>query len=329
VSVALSADPLLQALESGAYFQRLVSRPSPHPHRVSPDVFLQATMSSEQPRFTMVTPTFNHEQIIQRTIHAALTHATMAFDWIFIDDGSEDATCETIVEALRVADSTRISSALILRNRVPIYETACDNLGFTLAQTDVIIELQADIEIREPGFDRLLHAPLSTTPAPAAVSGRCGHTFAFLLRSRMPSFVASSMEKHAIGLFDTRIETPAVIEPLRGRFFRCETVPRGPWLVLKRDLERHGYLDERFFFLGNDDHDYHRRMYQAERRRPVYVPMSIHSPLSTGPTRRPRSGTNLAVFEFLASERSGNPAFRRFVWWPKRPMLPTEISVST
>lgn len=329
MNLAQGYERLLHELESGVYYTRLVNRPAPHPHRVAPDVLYQATINRAQPRFTIVTPTFNHEEVIRTTIGAALSHATIPFDWIVIDDGSDDATCDVVIESLRSRDASPVSRALVLRNPVPIYETACDNLGFALAQTDTIVELQADIEIREPAFDRLLHAPLSTTPVPAAVSGRCGHTFAFLLRGRMPGFVAGSMEKHAIGLYDTRIETPDVIDPLRGRFFRCETVPRGPWLLLKRDLERHGYLDERFFFLGNDDHDYHRRLYQAERRRPVYVPMAIHSPLSTGAARRPRSGINRQVFELLASERRRNPAFRRFVWRPRRPMLPTEISVST
>ena len=65
--------------------------------------------------------------------------------------------------------------------------------------------------------------------------------------------------------------------------YRCETVNRGPWLLLKSDLERHGYLDERHFFQGNDDHDYHRRLFDAEGRRPLYVPLSLHAPLALAP----------------------------------------------
>ncbi len=95
--------------------------------------------------------------------------------------------------------------------------------------------------------------------------------------------------------------------------YRCETVNRGPWLVFKTDLERHGYLDERHFFLGNDDHDYHRRLFDAEQRRPVYVPLSLHAPLALGAYRRKRSGVNRDVFMALHAEKRGSPAFHRFL----------------
>ena len=104
------------------------------------------------------------------------------------------------------------------------------------------------------------------------------------------------------------------------------TVPRGPWAVRKSDLERIGYLDERFFFLGNDDHDYHRRLYEATGRRPVYVPMSIDSPLARGANRQPRSGLNRTVFEMLKREKRGSPAFRRFLLTQRRAVLPERIA---
>jgi GT2 family glycosyltransferase len=95
--------------------------------------------------------------------------------------------------------------------------------------------------------------------------------------------------------------------------YRCETVNRGPWALLKRDLERHGYLDERHFFLGNDDHDYHRRLFEAEARRPLYVPMALRSPLAHGAVRRPRTGLNRRLFIALNAEKRGSPGFHRFL----------------
>ena len=111
----------------------------------------------------------------------------------------------------------------------------------------------------------------------------------------------------------TLIDTPSVVDPLKGRIYRCQTVPRGPWVVLKTDLERIGYLDERFFFLGNDDHDYHRRLFDAEGRRPLYVPLSLHAPLALGAVRRRRTGVNREVFNTLNAEKHGSPAFRQFL----------------
>ena len=94
---------------------------------------------------------------------------------------------------------------------------------------------------------------------------------------------------------------------------------------MKSDLERHGYLDERFFFLGNDDHDYHRRLFDAEGRRPLYVPMTLYSPLHFGAARRRRRGVNREVFEMLSAERQGSPAFRQFLASHRTSYVPEEI----
>ena len=147
---------------------------------------------------------------------------------------------------------------------MPIYETACDNLGFALADTEIIVEVQADIQIREPAFDALFLGALGTSPTPAAISGDAD------TRSRCSAAAPASIAlppvaARFVGLCGKTIETPEIVNPIRGRLFRCETVNRGPWVVLKSDLERRGYLDERHFFQGNDDHDYHRRVFEAER----------------------------------------------------------------
>jgi hypothetical protein len=131
--------------------------------------------------------------------------------------------------------------------------------------------------------------------------------------------------RDAIGLYGRRIDTPDVIDDIRGRLYRCETVNRGPWLVFKSDLERHGYLDERHFFLGNDDHDYHRRIFEASGRRPVYLPMRLDSPPSLGARRRPRTGINRQVFRALSAEKRGSPEFHRFLNTLKAPLLPQPV----
>ena len=208
--------------------------------------------------------------------------------------------------------SPLVARATIVRNPVPVYETACDNLGFTLAETEVVVEVQADIQIREQAFDALMLRGCGPSRA-SAVSGRCGHTFRSLERAGPLRSLFRRAAHESIGLCGKTIETPHVIDRLKGRIYRCETVNRGPWLVFKSDLERHGYLDERHFFLGNDDHDYHRRLFDAEQRRPIYVPLSLHAPLALGAFRRPRTGVNRDVFRMLKAEKRGSPDFHRFL----------------
>jgi hypothetical protein len=303
---------VLRSHQSGEYFSRLVNHPTPHRLRQTPELVYHAALNAAEPRFTVVTPTFNHEAIIENTITAIAATASLPFDYVIVDDGSEDGTVERARSCLASWPSPFLSRATIIRNPVPVYETACDNLGFTLAETEVIIEIQADIHIREPAFDALFLRALATAPTPSALSGRCGHTFAFL-RPRSLRSLFSRAWHQSVGLCGKSIQTPDIVSPIRGRMFRCETVNRGPWVLLKSDLERHGYLDERYFFLGNDDHDYHRRIFEADHRRPLYVPIALYSPLALGAARRRRTGVNREVFATLNAEKRGSPAFHRFL----------------
>ena len=321
-----SIDAFFASVKSGRYFSRLVNAPSPHARRSTPELLYHATLSGNEPSFTVVTPVFDHSSILRDHMESVAGSASMPFDWIVIDDGSEDRTGETAKSFFESGHDGLASRATIIRNRVPIYETACDNVGFTLAETQIIIEIQADIQIREPAFDQLFLRALRTSPTPSAISGRCGHTFAFLQRRRNPlRRLFGERRKQSVGLCGRSIETPERIDAIKGRTYRCETVNRGPWLLLKSDLERHGYLDERFFFLGNDDHDYHRRLFDAEGRRPLYVPMTLYSPLHFGAARRRRRGVNREVFEMLSAERQGSPAFRQFLASHRTSYVPEEI----
>jgi glycosyltransferase involved in cell wall biosynthesis len=309
----LAIDALFRGYDSGEYFSRLINQPTPHPLRQAPVLVYHATLTMAEPQFTVVMPTFNHESNIHDSLDGTAAAASLPFDCIVVDDGSDDGTVERARSFFESRRPRLVNRATIIRNPVPAFETACDNLGFTLAQTEIIVEVQADIQIRETAFDALfLRARAISTP-PSAISGRCGHTFR-ALRTRRP--LHSLLRRHAresIGLCGRAIETPELIHPIKGHVYRCETVNRGPWLLLKSDLERHGYLDERHFFQGNDDHDYHRRLFDAEARRPIYVPLSLHAPLALGAARRPRTGINRDVFNVLSAEKRGSPAFHRFL----------------
>lgn len=304
---------LLEGHDRGEYFSRLIHRPAAHSLRERPVLAYHTALSPVEPRSTMVIPTFNHAPIVHDVLQALVAHAAQPFDCIVVDDGSDDGTAEAAVAFFESGAAASVARATVLRNPVPVFETACDNLGFALAETELIIELQADIEIREPAFDRLLQRALATQPTPSAASGRCGHSFAALRRRRHWPWPVSRPQYPAVGLCGEAIESPQLVEPLRGRAYRCETVNRGPWALRRSDLERHGYLDERHFFLGNDDHDYHRRLWQAEARRPLYVPMALYAPLERGAARRPRTGLNRTVFCELKASRTGSPDYHRFL----------------
>ncbi len=328
MSSRATIDRFLDAYADGRYFSALVNAPSPHALRRPPELVYHATLHDAEPHFTIVTPVFNCAASLDGYVEATACAASLPFDWILIDDGSGDGTAERATALLGASASPLVSHATIVRNPAPIFETACDNIGFWLADTDVIIEVQSDIYVREAAFDALVLRTLAMTPQPSAVSGRCGHSF-FGLRHSLVRALLGGRREECVGLCGDLIETPAVVEPIKGHVYRCETVPRGPWAVRKSDLARAGYLDERYFFQDNDDHDYHRRLFDATGRRPVYAPMSIDAPLARGANRQPRTGLNRTVFEMLEREktrRRGSPAFRRFLAAQWHPAMPERIA---
>jgi glycosyltransferase involved in cell wall biosynthesis len=229
--------------------------------------------------YTIVTPTFEHASSIGDYLEATLRSASLPFHWIIVDDASADGTADRVEEWLAVRRSPLIARTTVIRNERPLFETACDNIGFRAAETEIIVEIQADIHVGEPRFDALMIEALDSAPRPSAISGRCGHTFAAL----KPSSIGTLLRRptvESVGLCGKAIENPR---------------------------------REHHFFLGNDDHDYHRRLFEAERRRPLYVPMTIHAPLRLGAMRRKRTGINKEVFDRLSTEKRGSPAWHRFL----------------
>jgi hypothetical protein len=318
---------LCRDIENGAYFRRLHMTPVPHRLRTVPQLASHLSASTIAPRQAICIPTFNHEQCILETLSCLLTSISCPSELIVLDDGSEDRTVELVTSFLKSAGSNCLVEAIVLRNDVPIFETACDNICFNLAAAPYVIEVQADIFIRHPGFDMAFHRALDE--GAASVSGRCGHAFNLLATPR--SRIGAVMARHVrrllkapmyVGLAGENVETGDISTWL-GKRYSCETVNRGPWALLKSDLETFGYLDERHFFLGSDDHDFHRRAYAGGKRRPYYVPVQIRSPLKHGASRWQRTGLNREVYEDLAATRRGSPAFRSFLsshvsWRPVR-----------
>src|ERR1700676_3422033 len=87
-------DTILSSHDSGEYFSRLVNHPAGHRLRQKPELVYHATLNALEPRFTVVKPTFNHEPVIQDSIGAIAATASLPFDCIVVDDGSEDRTVE-------------------------------------------------------------------------------------------------------------------------------------------------------------------------------------------------------------------------------------------
>jgi hypothetical protein len=153
------------------------------------------------------------------------------------------------------------------------------------------------------------------------LSGRLLHSFAVLDDScawkKYPLWKCIQYIKQdyqCVGLMGKRIFTnnPVNMSDLESIYIG-ETNARGPWMLRRSDLVSLDYLDEKNFFLGNDDHDYNRRIFERFGKRAGYIPVKQVSYEHDGSTRKVRAGKNLEIYNYLKNEKTGSSAFNNFM----------------
>lgn len=294
-----------------------------HPWQTDPHIEILYFGESSDSVWTLVMPIFNQESSIKTVLTNIFRDAEYKFNVILIDDASDDNSIKIVKEFISQNNdlyAKKIGQITLVTNEFPIYETACDNIGFKMAETSYIIEFQSDIHIFHRGFDRVMLSAMKHYDL-AAVSGRHVHNYS-LIDGRL-SWLKYPLKKlqwllsavdgdQGVGRLGSKIFT-RLNECPAGVCYIGETVARGPWLVNKLDLMKLNYLDESNFFLGNDDHDYHRRAYQQLNKLVAYTPLNIYSIESQGSTRKKRTGINLQIFEYLRENKFGSEGFKKFM----------------
>ncbi|CAM8361238.1 glycosyltransferase [Candidatus Methylopumilus planktonicus] len=291
-------------------------------------------ISRGKPVWTMVMPVFNQESRIKDVLSKVIVNASLPFNMVLVDDASDDRSYERSLSFIKKLKKKKnkhkkVIDIFLIKNKTPLYETACDNQGFRLAKTKYIIEIQSDIHIEDFGFDRKMIDGMNKLNL-GAVSGRHVHYFSMLEGRRawlkypfsLLSWRFFHSAKEGEGRLGHKIFSRTK-KKMNNECFVGETVARGPWLLNKFDLEKLSYLDEKNFFLGNDDHDYHRRLFNKLGKSVGYIPLNIYSVIEDGATRKQRQGINKLIYEYLSTNKKGSDEFRSFLRW-YRPFKPIQ-----
>ncbi len=104
---------------------------------------------------------------------------SLPFELIIINDSSTDKSSIEIYKFLAQynwIDSTCVR-VIFFENLWPWFETKCDDFAIRTAESDYILEIQADMLIREKGFDEKLLQLLKSDPLNFALSARGVHKF--------------------------------------------------------------------------------------------------------------------------------------------------------
>jgi hypothetical protein len=295
-----------------------------HDWFVPPTVEGLHSFNAGKPAYTAILPIHNQEEIIGRFLRNHLQVSLLPHDLIVIFDCCTDRSREAFQALSAEMRSSNLCSCLAISTRVPYFETACDNLGFVLADSAFLIEFQPDLLVKTIGYDRRM-LDLLGQGGVGAVSGRGGHSLRDIygppkLSSRLFNFWHRPSQRQnfwpeaedRVGLLGPEIESHGLaVDDETGRFYLCETVNRGPFAVRKSLLEQVGYLDHRNFFLGNDDHDFNLRCWLQAQKRPAYLPLKLETELRWGSTRKARDPLNDRVFKSLSS-RPDNSFLKKY-----------------
>ena len=127
--------------------------------------------------YSIVMPVYNQENIIVENIKSIIDHTVGYFEIIIILDFCFDNTEKNIMEWVETYEnkSNHFIQILLFKNDEPLFETACDNIGFKHSSGKYCLEIQSDMKMTEMGYNVQLTKPFTILPNVIAVSGRCAH----------------------------------------------------------------------------------------------------------------------------------------------------------
>jgi len=290
-----------------------------HPWQCDPNINEILVNTNIDPILTIVMPVFNQAKIIENILTQLFNSIELPFDLIIINDASEDNTIERVYSFLKNTNCIKIVKAILVDNYFPIYETACDNLGFKMARTEYILEFQSDIYINHKGFEKKMIDAIEQFNL-SSVSGRLVHHYSILDGAKAwYKYPLKKMQfslnliDEGIGLMDEKIYHNNQSNFPNNFIYIGETVARGPWLLKKSILEKVNYLDQENYFLGCDDHNFHYRVRKLFNLDCAYLPVNIFCNRLEGSTRKIREGTNAQIFNYLKQNKTGSDDFKYFM----------------
>jgi glycosyltransferase involved in cell wall biosynthesis len=279
----------------------------------SPNPFVEDLIINEvgyvkSPLVSIVMPVFNKARVISSVLSAVKVSVPYQFEIITINDASDD---DSLAELFRCYKELGLNG-YIVNSPTPIYETACDNVGFSLASSDHICELQSDTFLMDEGFIPKA-IKLSQSENIGTISGRCCHAWMLLLRSRArrrwllrnPLSLSLSIKgNRGVGLMGSDIYENKTQE-FAFDYYLADTNCRGPWFFRKSLLDQYGLLDTDEYYLGDDDHAFN-LLLAKDGKRSAYIPANVYSDLSESSTHQKRSGFNAEVYDWLKKNKPGS-----------------------
>jgi glycosyltransferase involved in cell wall biosynthesis len=265
-----------------------------------------------------VLPVFNQETIIIRNLESILNCLTLPSELIIINDGSSDGSLRKLSTYLSKHKSinSNIVKISLLSFKYPVFETFCDSTGINYAKGKYIIEIQADMKIKEIGFDNKLIKVLEQNPDIFIVGARGIQPFTnaisyflnedvFTQLRTYPQKIKTVIKKRLLNrtiLSATKTDNYDLPLPgadkfklygsagrlgnlgftpinfLTNKIYVGESVMRGPLCFQKSIYDQIGGLDTNSFFQGYDESDLQFKARVLAGYKSAYISIDYESP---------------------------------------------------
>jgi glycosyltransferase involved in cell wall biosynthesis len=279
----------------------------PHPF-LEPFQVISINRNNKKPKVSVIVPVFNKERIISEMLDKLIGSLTTDYELIIINDSSTDNSKIIVTDYLKNKNINHI----FVSTTVPIFETACDNLGFFIAEGFYLLEVQSDMIIDDKGFDSRMIYALDNNKF-SSVSGRSCHSWFDLLSIKKriknvlnlyspPSLLLFGTKP--VGLVENQIyENKLSRATSLHEIYKADTNCRGPWLINKDLLNEIGPLNTDLFFNGFDDHDFNLRGAKKSGYSAGYTPVLMSCDKNEGSGNQVKSGINKKIFEYLSENK--------------------------
>jgi glycosyltransferase involved in cell wall biosynthesis len=141
----------------------------PHPLDPARPVYGYAPADpSAQPVVSIVTPCYNAGAMFLDTIASVLRQSLQQWEWIIVNDGSDDAATLRVLDALRAANDPRVRVVDQANRGLP----AARNAGVAVSRAPLLFFLDSDDLLAPTALEQLAWA-LTSHPEIAAVATWC------------------------------------------------------------------------------------------------------------------------------------------------------------
>jgi glycosyltransferase involved in cell wall biosynthesis len=122
---------------------------------------------------SIIMPVYNQNFIITKVLDGILRSVFSDYEIIVVDDASNDGTNNSLLHYdIDFLKYPNLISFKVYRNRISKFESSCVDFGIRNSQSNYFLDIQADMELNDPGFDIRMINALHTNDSIVAVSGR-------------------------------------------------------------------------------------------------------------------------------------------------------------